>query len=140
VRGNTLYYQDSRKYSVRSKARPPVAKFSYEPKKPKVGETVTFDATESSDPDGKIVKYEWKFGDNNSGTGETVRHSYEEADNYEVTLTVTDDDGLTDSTSKTIRVISIWSEVLGWLREPTHLALILIGLSMVVMGVAATRE
>jgi hypothetical protein len=35
--------------------QPPVALFSYSPKKPKPGEWVTFDASSSNDPDGKIV-------------------------------------------------------------------------------------
>jgi len=140
VKKKTFYYHDYRKYSVRSRARPPVAKFKVRPEKPKVGDNVTFDASGSHDPDGRIVEYKWKFGDGTTGTGEVVTHSYGEADNYTVTLKVTDDDGLTDSASETIRVVSKWSEIIGWIKEPKHLALILIALSMVVMGVAVTRE
>ena len=35
---------------------PPVAYFDYSPSSPKVGDLVTFDASKSYDPDGKIVE------------------------------------------------------------------------------------
>jgi len=82
----------------------PVASFTYSPENPEVGEEITFDASSSYDPDGTIVKHEWDFGDGNSAEGEVVTHAYSEAGEYTVTLTVTDNDGLTDSTQKKINV------------------------------------
>lgn len=75
----------------------PVASFNSSPVSPNVGETLSFDATSSSDPDGTIVHYAWDFGDGNTGTGMITAHSYSSDGTYTVTLTVTDNDGLTDT-------------------------------------------
>jgi len=63
------------------------------------GLTVTADATGSSDPDGTIEAYAWDFGDGNTASGPTATHEYAEPGTYTVTLTVTDDEGATDSAS-----------------------------------------
>lgn len=66
--------------------------------------TCTFDASTSSDSDGTIVKYDWAFDDVNTGTGLTTTHTYEANGDYTVTLTVTDDQGATDTTQQTVTV------------------------------------
>ena len=88
---------------------PPVASFTYTPSEPLVGQTVTFNASESYDTDGTIVSYAWSFGDATSitETDAVTTHVYTEDETYDVTLTVTDDDGLTDSTWKTVTVLPI---------------------------------
>lgn len=73
---------------------PPVASFSYS--------CVdyfdcTFDASASTD-DGNIVSYSWSFG----GTGVTASHTFPANGSYTVTLTVTDDQGATGSTTQTV--------------------------------------
>jgi PKD repeat protein len=52
----------------------------------------------SSDGDGSIVSYAWDFGDGATGTGVDATHSYAAGGTYVVTLTVTDDDGASDTT------------------------------------------
>ena len=83
---------------------PPVADFTFSPEFPFVNETVVFNASLSFDPDGRIVSYEWDFGDGINGTGEIVNHSYSEAGNYTVMLTVKDERGAKNSTMKVICV------------------------------------
>jgi len=85
---------------------PPTAIFVYFPANPTVGETVTFDASLSFDIDGSIVSYYWDFGDGNvtTTTEPIVNHTYSSPGNYNVTLVVTDNHGLIDSTSKIIPV------------------------------------
>lgn len=82
----------------------PVARFTYSPSEPKVGESVRFDGTDSYDPDGSIERYRWDFGDGSTDSGSVVYHSFSRAGSYRVTLTVTDNKGATNSTSKTVTV------------------------------------
>ena len=87
---------------------PPSASLSYSPNSPDVGETVSFDASASSDPDGSIASYSWDFdGDNvDEATGATVSHSFTSSGDTSVSLTVTDDDGASDAAVQTVSVSS----------------------------------
>jgi PKD repeat protein len=49
------------------------------------------------DPQGQALTYAWNFGDNTTGSGANVSHTYAVAGNYSATLTVTDTSGLTGS-------------------------------------------
>jgi PKD repeat protein len=61
---------------------------------PKIPTTiVSFDGSDSYDPDGYIVDYIWDFGDGNSANGVTALHTYTAPGSYTVTLTVVDNDG-----------------------------------------------
>lgn len=66
--------------------------------------TVTFDGSDSSDPDGTIRAYEWSFSDGETRRGPTVtrRFGRDDTGNIQATLTVTDDDNATDTDSETI--------------------------------------
>lgn len=85
----------------------PIAAFTCSPRFPLVGKTVTFNASASCDPDGTIVCCAWDFGDGISDTGESTTHAYAVADTYTVTLTVTDDDGLTDTATEDVTVSEV---------------------------------
>jgi len=86
--------------------RPPVASFTETAETVNTDETISFDASDSSDPDGSIVNYSWDFGDGAKGTGVSIQHAYSQDGTYTVTLTVTDDDGATDTTSATKTVLN----------------------------------
>ncbi|MFC5136486.1 malectin domain-containing carbohydrate-binding protein [Halorubrum glutamatedens] len=83
----------------------PTASFTYSPDSPGAGQQVSFDASGSSD-DGTIGSYEWDFdGDGETdATGEQVTNTFDAAGDYDVELTVTDDDGATDSATETVSV------------------------------------
>ncbi|WP_428253061.1 PKD domain-containing protein [Gynuella sp.] len=65
---------------------------------------VTFDGSGSSDPDGTINAYSWSFGDGRTGTGVSPSHVYTTAGVYNVTLTVTDNSGVSDATGSTVTI------------------------------------
>jgi len=77
---------------------PPIAKASVNNEAPLPGVAVVFAATGSYDLQGDIVTYHWEFGDGQTGTGEVVQHTYLQGNYYVVTLTVTDESGLTAQT------------------------------------------
>jgi PKD repeat protein len=70
------------------------------------GLAVAFDATGSSDPEGQPLTYAWDFGDGTTGTGATTTKTYGAAGTYQITLTVTDAGGLTNSRSAQVEVTS----------------------------------
>ncbi len=87
---------------------PPVADFTFSPARPQVGETVYFDASDSFDPDGQIIKYEWDFESDGTldAQGVRVEHIFTQAGTFTVTLIVTDNDGETGTARKPIIIES----------------------------------
>ena len=67
---------------------------------------VQFDASESYDPDGEIVAYQWDFGDGAGAEGVNVEHIFpQQQTEYLVTLTVIDEDGVANSSVRTVVVL-----------------------------------
>jgi len=91
--------------------RPPIAKFSFDPGQPEKGDLVSFDASASSDPDGKINRYLWDFGVGRAEpevySSEFAEHTYNRPSKYNITLIVEDDKGVTGSFSQSIEVEEI---------------------------------
>lgn len=84
----------------------PTASFSFSPGSPTPGDTVTFDAGPSGDPDGEIQSYEWDFTADGmvDATSEQAETSYSEPGQYTVSLTVVDDAGATGTALQSITV------------------------------------
>lgn len=83
----------------------PTARFTFSPTDPRTGTVITFDASQSTAPEGRtIVSYRWAFGDGTEATGRTVQKSYSAKFTYTVTLTITDSSGRTHSVSQTVAV------------------------------------
>ena len=75
---------------------PPIAILNVDKSAVDVNETVLFNASNSYDPDGKIIYYFFDFGDGtNSGwiTTPTIYHTYSSPGEYNASLIVMDDDG-----------------------------------------------
>ncbi|HVV85893.1 MAG TPA: FG-GAP-like repeat-containing protein [Kofleriaceae bacterium] len=83
-------------------ARLPTAAFAATPTTGDAPLAVDFDASASSDPDGKVVRYEWYFGDGELATGLVASHRYLAGGTYEATLVVRDTEGGAATTSRTI--------------------------------------
>jgi PKD repeat protein len=70
------------------------------------GTNIFFEGRASFDPDGTISTYQWSFGDSTTGTGSSVEHAYASPGTYTATLTVTDNNGLTNSQTATVAINS----------------------------------
>jgi len=66
--------------------------------------TVNFSGASSSDPDGSIGAYAWRFGDGGSAPGVTTSHTYSIPGSYSAQLEVTDNGGMTATSSVTVTV------------------------------------
>lgn len=87
----------------------PEAGFVYSPDDyphPTTLDTIQFTDT-SNDPDGTIASWYWSFGDWTTSTENNPTHSYTTGGTYTVSLTVTDNDGASDTETKSIMVIEL---------------------------------
>lgn len=94
----------SRSITVTAGVRPTAA-FTFSPTSPGIGQDVFFTAAASvAAPGRSIVSYTWDFGSGSPGSGVTVTRRYDTAGTYVVTLRVTDDIGLSATTSQTVQI------------------------------------
>ena len=110
----TLYVNDgtvnvSKMVNITVKNHAPLASFvSNSPKN--IGDTVTFTANATSDPDGQAdlenMTYTWTFGDGGTGSGKVATHVYSVAGQYNVNLNVSDASAshATNETNRQIRI------------------------------------
>ncbi len=87
--------------------KPPQASFIAIPQVGNAPLTVRVNPEGSSDADGTITKYEWNFGDGQSqehNSAIAFEHTFNTAGLYTITLTVTDNDGLTAQQTSKITV------------------------------------
>jgi PKD repeat protein len=78
---------------------PPTANFSFTTS----GLAATF-TDSSTDSDGTIASRSWNFGDSTTSTATSPSHNYAAAGTFNVTLTVTDNGGATNSITKSVVV------------------------------------
>jgi len=85
---------------------PPVAAGSATPAVGKPVLNVSFSSAATSDSDGGIVSYLWNFGDgSDTSTEANPTHSYPDLGSYSVLLTVTDNDGASNTRAIPVTVI-----------------------------------
>lgn len=109
---------EAHSWIVKTKDRfyPPVADFSYDPEAVIIEQQIEFTAVASdpneAEPDGTIDCYAWDWGDGSPKEKycrpdliETATHSFAAPGDYEVTLSVWDNDGIETQVKKTITVI-----------------------------------
>jgi hypothetical protein len=78
------------------------------------GSSVTMSAAGSLDPNGTITSYQWKFGDGSVASGPSVSHTYAHYGSYQVSMVVTDNDGLVDTVSTSTSVANVAPVVLAF--------------------------
>ena len=82
---------------------PPIADFKYSPLHPTTNDIIQFTDL-STDADGSVVNWTWTFGDGETSTEQNPEHKYADDGTYNVTLTVEDDGGASDTVTKIIKV------------------------------------
>jgi PKD repeat protein len=101
----------------------PSAAFAFSPSSPAPNAPVSFDASDTSDPGSSINDYSWNFGDGtsaDSGLTPSVSHTFTTAGTYPVTLTVTDQLGLTNSTTEQVVIAPAPVESTGTTTPPVE--------------------
>jgi PKD repeat protein len=92
-------------------SKAPNASFTVSPNPASTGQTVTFNASASTDVDGTIAKYEWDLDGNGSfetdtGTTLTTTHSYSVGGTVAVKVRVTDNDGAWSDATRNLTITS----------------------------------
>jgi len=87
-------------FSCHKTPNPPTASFSVDISDPEVGQTVYFNNNSQNG-----VKYEWDFGDGSGSSEMNPAHVFTATGGYDVSLTVTSKNGVSDKSSLTINVM-----------------------------------
>jgi PKD repeat protein len=108
--GNTISFPATNSVTVAGNGnQSPTASFTSSQPDPNAL-TVDFDGSGSSDPaPGSVVRYDWNYGDGTieADAGATPSHTYGAAGPYNVTLTVTDNQGAKNSQTKSVSVSGV---------------------------------
>jgi len=104
----------SRTINVSTALPPTTANFNFSPTTPSINQDVTFTATATAAGPGfpggggggqvQGAVYNWDFGDGSTGTGTSTTHRFTRAGTFAVTLRVTNDVGLTATTTRQVTV------------------------------------
>ena len=93
----------------------PTAQFTFAPTTPAANAPVAFDGSTSCagqagsaggcvSTSNVLTGFSWNFGDGQTGTGQSLQHTFSTIGTFNVTLTVTNDRGLTASVTKQVTV------------------------------------
>lgn len=83
---------------------PPITDCIPKEQRAEIGQRVHFSSTESTDPDGLIMKRVWEFGDDHTALGSDVSHIYDSPGQYIVAITTTDNRGASTTAYGTVLV------------------------------------
>ncbi len=86
--------------------KPPFAEFNVSPEKPKAGDLVIFDSSQSNDHDGRIVERHWSMDNRPNSVDEIAYKKYSTSGVYWVNLTTIDDRGAKSTKSLHLRINS----------------------------------
>ena len=70
-----------------------------------LGNSIMFDGSGSSDPDGDALTFDWNFGDGNFGIDAFPEHTYLSVGTFQVCLTVDDGNGEEDTACTTAEIV-----------------------------------
>jgi DNA/RNA endonuclease G (NUC1) len=104
--------------AIESNTQPPLASLTGPAGAVAEGGSATFDASGSIDPNGTIASYTWDFGDGSAGSGASVSHTFAQDGAFTVRVTVTDNDGLTDTATFSVTVSNV-APVVGAVPDAT---------------------
>jgi len=97
---------DTASVEVRASNIAPTAKING-PYSTNLGQAIVFNSNGSVDTDGAIVSFLWQFGDGTTSSEQNPSHTYSNVGDYTVSLTVTDDAGLTNTATTNAIVTNI---------------------------------
>ena len=102
----------------------PIAKFNISTDLPEIGIPITFDGSSSSDSEGYVAEYQWIFENEDSQMGVSIKHVFTKTGRQTVSLVVTDDGGLSDTTSQDLFLsLAILAEYPLSITSPSGLSL-----------------
>ncbi len=101
----------------------PQAAFNFSPTTVTTFMTITFDASSTTDEGlqcGARCTYSWTFGDGSTGSGQITTHEWRAPGSFVVTLRVTDQRGMTSTTSQTVTVGASTAPTAVFVFSPTE--------------------